>query len=129
MSILAESFVLSAIETERNGEQFPIDFDEVWEALEYSRKDAAVRALQNKLEENIDFVSLHIKVERDTGASGKILYRLSIEALKMFCMMAETQKGREVRQYFISIEKAYRAQLEAQFAAPVAPSNPFPIKD
>lgn len=116
-SILSQEFVFNAIEAEKSGTQFPIDFDEVWKGLGYSRKYNAKRALKSKLIENIDFL---IKEERSTTVlSGYVNenIQLTIEGFKMLCMMAETPEGREVRMYFIEIEKSYLAQLQRQLDA------------
>lgn len=42
--------------------------------------------------------------------------RMSIDGFKHFCLLAETSEGREVRKYFIDIEREYRQNLERQFA-------------
>lgn len=114
MSILSQEFVFTAIEAEKTGNQFPIDLDDVWQALGYSRKDNAVR---NVLSDNfISGVDYQSAIKRTVmGGTPKHVYKFSIEGFKMFCMMAHTQVGREVRKYFIDVEKAYRQGLEIQF--------------
>lgn len=42
---------------------YPIDFDDAWAWLEYSRKDVAVAALKRELESQADF--LHVATEHD----------------------------------------------------------------
>ncbi len=53
---LNQEFVASVLIAEEKGEQFPIDFDEVYRSAGYSRKDSAKRALLKQLIENEDYV-------------------------------------------------------------------------
>ncbi|MBW4666507.1 MAG: hypothetical protein KME60_03425 [Cyanomargarita calcarea GSE-NOS-MK-12-04C] len=107
--MLTEKFILDALEAERNGQQFPIDFDDIWENAGYSRKDSGIRALlKGRLIPEIDF---HIIVgNKVLGISNK--HKLSVDASKSFCLAANTDKGEEARRYFIEVEKRYRQHLE-----------------
>lgn len=116
MSILSQDFVCKAITAEKAGEQFPIDFDLVWFEIGYSRKSDALNRLQSthSIDEDYTqsiFAGSSAKIGR--GRPRQKIY-LTVDCLKSFCMVAETSQGREVRKYFIEIEKAYRAQLERQ---------------
>ena len=124
MTILSQDFVFVAIESEKTGNTFPIDFDDVWETIGYSRKDAAKRALVNsRLKLDVDY-HLHrsvemVKREQGGGVQPEKIY-LTIDGFKQFCMLADTEQGAEVRRYFIDVEKTYRTQLEATFNAQIS---------
>lgn len=60
--------------------------------------------------ENRDFISLHVKVKRETGATTRIEYHLTIDAAKHIAMMSNTDKGFEVRDYFIECERRLKAR-------------------
>lgn len=62
-----------------------------------------------KLIEGEDFVLLTQKGEQ-TGSGGhnRVDYLLTLDAAKHVAMMAGTTRGREVRRYFIAVEKAAR---------------------
>jgi len=47
-------------------------------------------------------------------------FNLSIDFAKHLCMLARTEKGREIRNYFIEIEKRYKTMLESSFHKDVA---------
>jgi len=47
-------------------------------------------------------------------------FNLSIDFAKHLCMLARTDRGREVRNYFIDVEKRHRMQLESSFHRDVA---------
>lgn len=91
-------------------EKYPIDLNDCWKWLGLSRKDAAVRSLTRKCNEGVDF-------ERSTkrwSSSGQTenIYKLSIDGFKHFAMQLGTERGRQVREYFIRIEKRARQLCE-----------------
>jgi phage anti-repressor protein len=100
-------------------DQYPVDFDQAWQWLDYSRKDAAKRVLLNSgFIEGTDF---HINEERRENISsshfgGKQVTEvevisLTVDCLKLWAMMAGTQKGKEVRLYFLECEKIAKARV------------------
>jgi phage anti-repressor protein len=71
------------------------------------------------LEENVDYISLTQKVERQNGASKKIDYIITLDAAKHISMASRTAKGKEVRQYFIQTEKKLNEIGTVQNLTPV----------
>jgi phage anti-repressor protein len=112
----------------RSTEQYPVDFDQAWQWVGYSTKGNALRKLQENFEEGIDFdlsklinqkssqgvdfcLSEMISKKQGRGGHNQILYFLTVDCFKAFCMMAGTEKGKEVRKYYLRIEKEYRELL------------------
>jgi anti-repressor protein len=85
-------------------EKFSVDFDQAWQWVGYSTKQKAREALERYFEEDQDFLTAKLK---STGGRPQDGYFLTVECFKSFCMMAGTQKGKEVRKYYIKIEKAW----------------------
>ena len=93
--------------------QFPVDFDLVWQWIGYSRKDSAKRTLENAgFELGQDFQVIHINVDNSKGGPKERKIMLTIDCFKSFCMMAGTEKGKEVRKYYIEIERRYKETLQ-----------------
>ena len=108
------------LQAEQKGEQFPVDFDLAWKIAGYSKKSNARRRLESK--------SSYLKLGRDyTITEGTVLLQseqsalcgrssdlilLTCDAFKHFCLMAETEQGEQVRQYFIEAEKRWRLVQE-----------------
>ena len=67
------------------------------------------RISQCQFRENFDFVSLHQKVERDTGASSRIEYIITTDMAKHLGLMEKTHQGHQIREYFIQQEKVARS--------------------
>lgn len=96
--------------TEKDGIQ-TVNARELWEELESKRKYADW--IKDKIEsnfftQNIDYTVFHNFVKDDTAFGGKrkaIDYFISIDMAKELCMLENTEKGREVRKYFIECER------------------------
>lgn len=103
---LATGFVQST-------EDYPVDFDRLWKWCGYSRKDSAKRVLLEMLEQGIDYQSTELRT--GVGGTPKQQLSLTIDASKQFAMMAKTQKGKEVRRYFLDCEKVVKAIAQSQY--------------
>jgi hypothetical protein len=96
------------LEQEQNGEQFSVPFDIAWQIAGYSRKDSAKRKLM-KLNEGTDFHRDVEMVKRPQGGGAKSeVFFLTCDAMKHMGLMAETQEGYQIRQYFIEAEKKWK---------------------
>lgn len=90
----------------QSGEAYPVDFDQAWQWIGYARKDAALRALKASFQEGYHFHTTVEMVQRAQGGGARAaVVKLTKDCFKHFCMMAMTDKGREVRQYFIQCEE------------------------
>ena len=58
-------------------------------------------------EEGQDFVSFNKKIERAIGGTKRKDYAISLDMAKELSMVERNAKGKQARQYFIKIEKAY----------------------
>lgn len=92
-------------EQEQSGVKFPVDFDIAWHIAGYTRKDVAKRKL-SKLTEGSDFSTERWKTPQ--GGRSREIINLTCDALKHFCLLAETEEGRQIRQYFVECEKKWR---------------------
>lgn len=94
---------------------FPVDFNQAWCWIGYSTKGNAKIALESSgFIEGLDFrffMNSHKKSNRGRP-SEKIM--LSIDCFKSFAMMAGTERGKQVRQYFLECEKELRRRLQEE---------------
>ena len=97
---------LDALFEDETGEMIPI-----WQWAGFARKDAAKRRLKN-LVESVDFL-LHSEVERNSGSGGqnKIKILLTKDGFKQLLMLANTERGKQIRLYFIDVEKRYSSMM------------------
>jgi phage anti-repressor protein len=84
---------------------FPIDFDDAWHWIGYSRRNNAKRALLScGFEEGIDLlINEQLGTLDDPKPEECIM--LTVDCFKMWAMMAGTEKGRETRIYFLECER------------------------
>lgn len=58
--------------------------------------------------ENVDYIVFHKKMENLEGGRPQVEYILSTDIAKEIAMMERNEKGKQVRRYFIEVEKAYK---------------------
>jgi hypothetical protein len=88
--------------------QFPIDFDDAWIWLRFSRKDTALRSLKTQFSLNSEysFEAGHVRLQAE-GSMTPDKYFLSTNAFERFALGARTEVGNLVRDFFIAIRDAY----------------------
>jgi anti-repressor protein len=105
-----------ALQIYNSDDEFPIDFEDAWIWLGYSNKGNAKRAFEKSgFIAEIDFHSFIISEKREIGATQKEIIHLSIDCFKNWAMLSKTEKGKEVRLYFLECEKLAKTyQIEKQ---------------
>jgi len=98
---------------------FPVDFDDAWKWVGYASKQKGLDQLKANFEEGIDYTSINQKVKREIGATQKRQINLTADCFKSFCMMAGTEKGKDVRKYFITVEKQFLKAVQELKASKV----------
>lgn len=129
MSIVQQSIssLLDAwIASEQKGEQFPVPFDVAWGIAGYSTKANAKRCIVRALKKDKQYSSSVMK-KALAGRSSELI-NLSIDGFKHFCLMAETEEGDNIRQYFIQAEKELRQlkidrEYPKQITGEIAPNQ------
>lgn len=90
----------------RSSEPYPVDFDQAWEWVGYSSKQKGKDSLVRNFIENDHYTrSVEMVKRKQGGGATKEKILLTKDTFKMFCMLAQTSKGNEVREYFIKVEK------------------------
>jgi phage anti-repressor protein len=95
-----------------SSEQFPVDFDQAWQWLGYSRKSDCLEFLKNNFVVNRDFAATAAKLHSSKGGRPSTEYYLTVECFKMIGMMAGTEQGKQVRLYFLECEKVAKTKSQ-----------------
>ncbi|WP_013325676.1 hypothetical protein [Gloeothece verrucosa] len=94
----------------QSNDPFPVDFEQAWNWIAYSTKQKAKNKLLNNFEKGIDYLTEWVKTPSGGRPSESI--KLSIDCFKSFGMMAGTQKGKEIRRYFLECERIAKQAVE-----------------
>jgi anti-repressor protein len=91
---------------------FPVLFAKAFKWLGYTRRDNAKRSLVDNFVAGLDYL---IEMGDSTKAGGRPseVIRLTVDCFKALGMMAGTEKGREVRRYFLECERQLKALEKA----------------
>lgn len=111
------------IKIEDNGGIHTVNARELWLGLE-SKQDFSTW-IKSRLEgftEGQDYLLHNFMEQMPSGAKSKIDYLLTIDTAKHVAMVERTDKGREVRAYFIEVEKAWNIP-ELVFARALQAAN------
>jgi phage anti-repressor protein len=100
---------------------FPVNFDDAWQWLGYSKKGNAKRALlEGGFIRGTDFLISEEATTTGISAIPLETISLTVECFKLLAMLSGTEKGKEVRKYFLECEKIAKAA-----ARPMTPAQQF----
>lgn len=79
------------------------------EALEINKRFSAwFESNSQGFVENEDFTSVLTGTVVNNGAQRELQdYKMSVDMAKHICLMSRTEKGKQIRQYFLDLEKAW----------------------
>ncbi|MEH2029297.1 MAG: hypothetical protein V7K67_06385 [Nostoc sp.] len=92
-----------ALSLYQSSEPFPVDLDNAWRWLGYTRIDSCLDTLKNNFEQGIDFSGYSRKTPN--GGRPKNCIILTIDCFKSLGMMAGTEQGKAIRKYFLECER------------------------
>ena len=107
-------FVLSFSEfLKHRSDEFVVDVDKVWKELGYSTKQKLTMIPEKDFKENEHYVYVEIllaqKGKQDScekwGGSNKQTILLTIDCAMEMCLIVNTPRGKQVRHYYMKIEK------------------------
>ena len=110
---------------------FVIDLDNVWKWVGFNKKYNSERILEKNFKVNVDYKILapqeggaNINLlsgitqqdfqSKKHGGHNKKTIMLNIHSFKLFCLLAETQKAKEIHYYFIKLEDLLHEVLEEE---------------
>lgn len=90
-------------------EQPTVSARDLHEALEINKRFSTWFETNSKgFVENEDFTSVLTGTVVNNGAQRELQdYKMSVDMAKHICLMSRTEKGKQIRQYFLDLEKAW----------------------
>lgn len=89
---------------------FVIDLDDVFEWAGFILKQHAKRSLVKNFVQEVDYIIENLLTtngEQSHGGHNKEKIMMSIQTFKSFCMMANTEKGKKTRMYYVKMERIF----------------------
>lgn len=92
-------------------EQPTVSARELHEGLEIGTRfnDWFLRMVEYGFSEGKDFYSKMSKTSESTGGRPATDYDITVDMAKQICMIQRTDKGRQYREYFLELEKAWNS--------------------
>jgi hypothetical protein len=110
-SFITDFFIIAKEEYSDN--EIIIDFDNVSKWLKVNKSDIKKNLIKH-FEENFDYTIEKINKKQINSNGTTIYYKILItpNCLKELCMISQTPKAKEVRKYFIEMEKLIKRYFE-----------------
>lgn len=94
---------------------FIIDLDDVYKWLQFSSKDHALRTLKNNFIENDHYKYTNSNEKKDgRGGHNKVTVLMTVDTFKSLCFISSTPKAKEVRLYYLKLEKIFHETINEQ---------------
>jgi phage anti-repressor protein len=87
---------------------YPINLEHVFKMIGFANKGNAKRTLENNFTKDEDYKILLIRTEKQLhGGHNEENIMLNTDTFKSLCMLAKTDKGKEIRKYYVKLENIY----------------------
>lgn len=90
-------------------DEFPVNLDDAWIWIGYAEKRNAKDSLISAFIDGKDFLSSGT-MRTEAGRQSEVIM-MTVECFKMLGMMAKTEKGKEIRRYFLDCEATAKRLL------------------
>lgn len=100
-----------------SNDPFPVDFGgEGWQWLGYASKGKAKRKLVNNFIKDVDYTITRLVKTKEDGSFSHYYEEIktTVATFKELGMMAGTEKGKEIRKYFLECEKIVKERQNFQ---------------
>lgn len=109
---------------------FVVDFDEIYQWLGFTTKGNAKRVLIKNYTENVDYKIIHTNsciayherkavfytdIVKQNGGQNKENILMNIKTFKELCMIANTEKAKQVRTYYATLENMYFDLIKEEY--------------
>jgi phage anti-repressor protein len=93
---------------------FVVDLDDVYQWMGFTRKDTAKSLIQKKLTQDVDYICVKHDV-KSRGGHNKQQVLMNVDAFKRLCIMADTEKSKQVQMYYLKLEKIFNRYNKMQY--------------
>ena len=95
---------------------YPINLEHVFKMIGFANKGNAMKTIKSNFTRDEDYkiMLFHTEKRKNEGGFNKEDVMLNIDTFKNLCMMAKTQKGKEIRKYYVKLENIYNEIIKSE---------------
>lgn len=98
---------------------FVINLDDIYKMLGFANKGNALKTIKSNFIEKEDYKILLLRTEKQDciinhGGHNKEDVFLNIDTFKNLCMICKTDKGKEIRKYYLKLENIYNQLIKEE---------------
>jgi phage anti-repressor protein len=92
---------------------YPINLENVYKMLGFANKGNAMKTIKSNFTKDEDYkVALfHTEKRKNEGGYNKEDIMLNVDTFKNLCMIAKTEKGKQIRKYYVKLENVYNETI------------------
>jgi phage anti-repressor protein len=91
---------------------YPINLENIFHMIGFANKGNAKRTLENNFTKDEDYTITILPSEKGQIAREQIM--LNVDTFKSLCMLAKTDKGKEIRKYYVKLENIYNELMKEE---------------
>jgi phage anti-repressor protein len=99
-------------------EDYPINLEDVYKMIGFANKGNAMKTIKNNFIKDEDYrVFFHMEknlTSKDLGGRPSENVMLNADTFKNLCMIAKTDKGKEIRKYYVKLENIYNKIIKEE---------------
>jgi phage anti-repressor protein len=99
---------------------YPINLENVFHMIGFANKGNAMKTIKNNFTKDEDYKIMLFRTEKqknitkNRGGHNHETVMLNIDTFKNLCMLAKTDKGREIRKYYVKLENIYNKLIREE---------------
>jgi phage anti-repressor protein len=94
---------------------YPINLEDVFKMIGFANKGNAMKTIKSNFTLDEDYkTSLLPKEKSSWGGSGSEQIMLNVDTFKNLCMLAKTDKGKQIRKYYVKLENIYNQIIKEE---------------
>ena len=93
-----------------------INLEDVYKMIGFANKGNAMKTIKSNFVENEDYkiALFHMEKRKNEGGFNKETVMLNTDTFKNLCMIVKTDKGKEIRKYYVKLENIYNEIIKEQ---------------
>ena len=95
---------------------YPINLEDVFKMIGFANKGNAMKTIKSNFTKDEDYkiMLFHTEKRKNEGGFNKEDVMLNIDTFKNLCMLAKTDKGKDIRKYYVKLENIYNQLMKEE---------------